>query len=128
MENNKKFKFPQITLALLLIIIAIISVIGGCCTNIIFQNQYKVIVTDKDIKHYKNGDDYEDKYMIYTEDIETGEVRVFEDTDSLILLKFNSSDIYAQIKVGKSYNMDVRGLRIRILSSYQNIYKAEEIK
>ena len=89
--------------------------------QIIFSDTVVSTVTDKNVKRYSNGD----QYMIYTIDDE-GRSHVFKDTDYLPLLKFNSSDIYAEIQIGETYKFSVRGIRIPILSSYQNIYKIEK--
>lgn len=118
-----------VSLQLIIIVVAFIAIFTlGLMPRLVFHNQYVMTVTDKDVKHYKSGNDYEDKYLIFTKNNETGDVRVFENTDSLIPLKFNSSDIYASIEIGKTYEFDVRGLRIPFLSEYQNIYNIQDIK
>lgn len=66
-------------------------------------------VTDKD----GNGS----KYLIFTD----GEV--FQNSDNIWWLKFNSSDLYGIIKPGKKYNVTVCGWRIPFFSSYRNIVK-----
>lgn len=86
-------------------------------------------VTDKDIKRDKNSDknkEAEDIYMVYTKD-ENGEVHVFVNKDTLYYLKWNSSNVYAEIEVGKTYEFDVYGLRIPFMSMYQNIIKVTEV-
>jgi len=86
-------------------------------------NTYTVTVTGKEVK---NSED-ESKYLIFTED--QNEVpRVFEDTDSILRWKFNSSDVYAQLKEGKKYKIDTYGIRFAPLSMYENIYDVKEVK
>ena len=80
------------------------------------QNIYIATITDKSIK--RNSDS--DKYLIYTE-LEDGEILVLENTDELFYGKINSSDIYADLKVGETYTFKVVGFRIPLFSSYQNI-------
>lgn len=80
-------------------------------------------VTDKGIKR----DGKKDKYMVYTKD-EDGNTQVYEITDNFLLLRFNSSDVYASIDVGKTYRFNIGGTRNTVLSYYPNIYKYEEIK
>lgn len=82
-----------------------------------------VTVTDKDIRN--NSDD--GKYLVYTV-TEDGEIEVFEITDSLFKFRFNSSDVYAGIEVGKTYKFTVGGSRIRLLSWYPNIYSYKVIE
>lgn len=79
-------------------------------------------VTDKGTK--RSGK--EDKYLVYTKD-ENGESQVFEVTDNLLAGRFNSSDVYAEIEVGKTYKFTVGGSRNTFMSWYPNIYSLEEI-
>lgn len=88
------------------------------------MNRYDIesTVTDKDVKN--SGDD--SKYLVFTKD-DSGEVHVFEITDSWIAGRFNSSDTYAEIEVGKKYRFTVGGKRVPLLSWYPNIYEFEEL-
>ncbi|MNC80987.1 hypothetical protein D3C75_1339710 [compost metagenome] len=52
----------------------------------------------------------------------------FENTDSLWETKFNSSDIYAELEVGKTYKFEVYGFRIAFWSKYENIVEVQEIE
>lgn len=77
-----------------------------------------VTVTDKAVK---NSDD-DSKYLIFTED-KDGNIATFEITDSWIAGRFNSSDVYAAIKVGNTYTFTVGGSRNEFMSWYPNIYE-----
>ncbi|MFE9834072.1 hypothetical protein ACFYP4_02815 [Streptomyces sp. NPDC005551] len=55
------------------------------------------------------------KYLIFTS------AGVFENTDSFMALKNNSSDLYNQLRAGERYEANVIGWRIPILSEYPNI-------
>ena len=77
-----------------------------------------VTVTDKTVKN--DGDD--GKYLIFTED-KDGNIATFEITDSWIAGRFNSSDVYAAIKVGNTYTFTVGGSRNEFMSWYPNIYE-----
>ena len=57
------------------------------------------------------------KYLVYTDK------GVYENTDSLLNMKFNSSDVYNNLDVGKSYKCDVYGWRVPFMSMYQNIVR-----
>lgn len=59
-----------------------------------------------------------------------GNPLVLENTDNWLRLKFNSSDIQAVIEEGGTYETEVVGYRIPILSWYENIIsiKKAEIK
>jgi len=60
------------------------------------------------------------KYMVFAE----GEV--FEDTDSIIFLKNNSSDVWGELKEGHSYVVEVAGWRSTWFSSYRNIIDVKQ--
>ena len=74
-------------------------------------------VEDKAIKRY----DDDDKYLVYTDN------GTYEITDSLVYLRWDSSDLYGKIKVGETYKAKVYGWRIPIVSSYKNIVSVEEV-
>ena len=62
----------------------------------------------------------EDRYLIYSDE------GVYENTDSYIFLKFNSSKLYNDIKPGKQYTAKVAGWRVPFLSMYRNVIKVEQ--
>lgn len=78
------------------------------------------VVTDKD--RAKDQDGHSDM-RIYTDDC--GVLRV---KDELWVGQLDSADIYAHIKVGKTYTFTTRGWRVPWLSQFPNIVKAEEQK
>lgn len=57
-------------------------------------------------------------YMVYTRQ------ETFQNADSILFFKFNSSDVYAGISAGSRCNFRVSGFRIAMLSSYRNIIEA----
>jgi hypothetical protein len=96
------------------IIILILGIIGlysilwlSSCTTTNFTVIEKERVVDSDSS----------KYLIFTEE------EVFENTDSLLKWKFNSSDVYKDLKKDENYNCEVCGWRIQFMSMYRNIIK-----
>lgn len=85
------------------------------------ENTYVIKVTDKETK---TSDD-SSKYLIFGDD-EKGNAKVFENTDAIFARKFNSSDLYAEIEVGKTYEFKTVGFRIPFMSSYENIMTVKE--
>jgi hypothetical protein len=59
------------------------------------------------------------RYLIYTNN------GVYENTDSLWNLKFNSSDLYNYIQPGTTYTCDAVGYRVPFLSWYENLVTCE---
>lgn len=110
----------------ILVVLAIIAIFFVSCHRSIDKsfNTYAVIATVTD-KTVKRSDDT-DKYLIFTE-TENGEVAVFEITDNLLVGRFDSSNAYAEIKIGETYIFTVGGERNEFMSWYPNIYEYEKI-
>lgn len=85
---------------------------------------YKAYATDETVtvqvteKMTKRGTN-EDKYLVFTQ----GEV--FENTDSILRWKFNSSDVYGRIPDGATCTFLVNGWRVQFFSMYRNILEAD---
>lgn len=77
----------------------------------IIEEAETILVKDKWIKRTNN----KDLYMIGTEK------EVFKIEDNEFILKFNSSNIYNQIEVGKKYRIKTTGMRSNLMSWYRNI-------
>ena len=61
------------------------------------------------------------KYLIFTVDAETDQIHVFENTDSPLHGKFNSSDYYVRLEPGRTYQITAVGYRVPFSSIYKNI-------
>jgi hypothetical protein len=98
------------------IIFLIIAAFVGCIAYNVnwYNSQTTTIITveSKDIKNY----DKSSKYLIWSKEGE-----VFENTDSWMFGKFNSSDLYGKLKIGQKYRVLVVGWRIPLYSMYRNI-------
>lgn len=81
------------------------------------EKDVTVKVTDK----VRTGGD-DSKYLIFTSG------GVYEDVDTFVKGKYNSSDLYGRIKVGQTYTFHVRGVRNHILSMYPNIITMKPVK
>lgn len=110
--------------AIAIITVCIVLAIIGIAIALEFNDtEYTVKV----VKTERIQDKDESKYLIYCETLD-GESIVFENTDSFLRGKFNSSDMYGSIEDGKMYKFTVVGIRVRFLSVYQNIISYEEIE
>lgn len=61
------------------------------------------------------------KYLVFTD------AGTFSVEDSVILFRWNSSDVYGKIKEGHRYKITSYGWRFGCTSSYPNIEKVEEV-
>ena len=87
------------------------------------KREVTAIVTDKVVKNSSN----QSRYLVFTEDKE-GNINTYEITDSLLAVRFNSSDLYSSIKIGSEYKFEIGGSRNQFLSWYPNIYFYELIE
>lgn len=113
-------------------IVIIVTIVFICSIgyNVIFNfndTEYTITVTDKERIYEGNGNTSSSKYLVFGDD-ENGNVLVFENSDSFIRGKWNSSNIQGKLKEGHTYKITVVGYRIPFFSIYQNIIKIEELK
>ena len=110
------------------VIIMIIICLFTSCGHTIDRNsnEREVVgtVTEKTVKKI----DTQDKYLIFVKIEGEDEIQVFEITDNWVEGKLNSSTIYGNIKVGKTYTFTIKGSRNEMLSWYPNISKVEKQK
>lgn len=103
----------------LIVVVFILAILLWPAISMLNKESYVGTVTDKD-RIVKSNDSY---YLVYVT-LDNGETRVFKNEDSLLLMKWNSSDVQGSIEVGNRYLFDVRGYRIPFFSQYENINKA----
>lgn len=95
---------------------AAVGGIASCSHSYLEEKSVVATVTDKAI-HVDGDKDsgVSSTYMIYTDH------GVFTNGDSLVKGKFNSSDVYGQLKVGCTYKFNYHGFRNSVMSMYPNI-------
>ena len=91
--------------------------------KVVFPREIEVMVTEKGIKNSKG----QGRYLIFAKD-ETNEIITLEISDSLFKMRFDSSDVYAQIQPNTKYKFSICGKRVPLFSWYPNIYKIEKIE
>ena len=97
------------------LMVGIVFLFGYPASYYISSEVIDITIKDKERITTGSGENIEDKYMIFSND------EVFENTDSWLFIKFNSSDVQGKLEVGKTYNVKVTGWRIPFLSQYRNI-------
>lgn len=83
-----------------------------------------VVYRVDDKERIQSGDS--SRFMIWATKA-TGEEEVFENTDSYVFWKFNSADIYGDLKEGVCFDSPVSGKRIPFFSMNRNILEAQEV-
>lgn len=86
----------------------------------VYATQQNRKITVKKVERIITPYGEKSKYLIYAED------GVYENTDNILRMKFNSADVYSQLQNGKTYMCDTYGWRVPLLSIYPNIVKCEE--
>jgi len=126
MWKNIFYKFRSSTLLQFKIVAIIISIIVmvGIIMSFphFFRSTYIVTIANKQVIKSDNID----KYFIYTQ-MEDGSIKVFQDTNSVLEFKFNSQDVYMGLRLNRKYEITAYGLRIPLLSSYENIIKVKAV-
>ena len=84
-------------------------------------NHHTVTMRVNKSERIVNQDGRGAKYLIYTDK------GVFQNTDSLLNMKFNSADVYNQLQEDHTYACDVIGLRVEFASMYENIVRCNEV-
>lgn len=108
-----KYKITKIFFLIIFIIMGIYIL------NYSNKTVEEIIVKDKYIKNYSENS----KYIVVANDN-----KAYEITDLLFRLKFNSTDLYNQLEIGKSYIVTTNGYRVYFISMYPNINKIEIIE
>lgn len=83
-----------------------------------------MVVTIEDKERINQED--ESYYLVFATD-ENGKPIVFKNVDSLLFGKWDSSNVQAGLKIGKTYEVTLRGMRIPFFSMYQNIINYKEV-
>jgi len=84
-----------------------------------FTSKHEEVITVSDKERVCSANTHDCKYLVFTEN------GTYENTDTLLAFKFNSSDIQGQLKPGETYTVDVWGFRQPILSWYPNILEVK---
>lgn len=125
-KMRKRMRLHKILMVVFFVVILGLSV----ASFVIFSfndTEYTITVTDKERIYSGSGDTSSSKYLVFGDD-ENGNSFVFENTDTLLRGKWDSSNIQGQLKEGNTYKITVVGYRVPFLSMYQNIIKVEEVK
>lgn len=103
--------------------VVLLALVGGCSVLVHTTSQAEVrgvVVTDKERVTTSDSDGkVSSKYLIFTDE------ETFENVDSMLAMKFNSSDVYGRIKRGQTCDFRVVGYRMPFFSAYRNILEAK---
>lgn len=98
------------------------TLVGVANAAFVYKTQDDVTITVKGKERIvethereKGKTDVSSKYLVFAEN------ETFENTDSFLVWKFNSSDVQGSLDQGKSYDCSVYGWRVPFLSWYRNI-------
>lgn len=108
----------------IIIFITILTIIitGGGVFTAFNDHTEQITITDKE----RITEAESSRYLIMGKD-ENNETVVYENTDCWLRGKFDSSTFYADMEVGKTYEVVLIGYRVPFLSWYENIISYKEI-
>ncbi|MEZ2327325.1 DUF1523 family protein [Bacillus tropicus] len=110
----------------LLSILSILTVFAVGCASHPKEDTEKETITGVVVDKYNKRDGDVDKFYVVVDDGE--EEYIFENTDSVFFMKFDSADVQAKLRVGKKYKFETFGFRVKSLSAFPNITKATKIQ
>lgn len=106
----------SITLAVI-----VLFFVGRTFSKAFYTRHIVIEVTDKAVKN--------NKYMVYGKTVDLEHLaKSYEITDSALAGRYDSSDMYGEIEIGKTYEFIVGGNRVSFMSWYPDIYSAVEVK
>lgn len=123
MNNRDNRVFTLMQMYIIIIISVIVAILLG--DALVSFNDHDYIATVSDKERIVTVD--KSYYLIFCKD-DDGNYYEFQNTDSLVRLKFDSSTFYNKIEIGEKYKFTVIGYRVRLLSWYENIIKFEKIE
>jgi len=100
------------------VLLAILSVVAAPILSHLNVETVNAKVSSKEAKNTRE----DSKYLIFTDKT------TYEITDSLLMFRFDSSDVFGRIKENHCYELKVRGWRVPFLSMYQNIDTFTEVE
>lgn len=109
MKNSSVFDDFEVIFILLIFVSIVLSIAFPIVTIRTFEGTLEDRIVDR-------GNTF-----LVLKNISNGKTEVFENEDSLLFWKFNSTDFVKDIKPGVIYRFKVNGLRIPIFSMYRNI-------
>lgn len=121
---QKRIRNTRILIIILIVIFFILGITYSVLASF-NDHDYIITVTDKDRIYEGDKEDGDSKYLIFGDD-ENNESLVFENTDTIMRFKWNSSNIQSKLHEGKTYKITVIGYRVPFLSMYENIIEVEE--
>lgn len=108
----KQKGYTIVELGYMLVFVLFIGFVGlSIVSPFLTGDTVTATITDKE-RVMTQEDSY---YLIFTDN------EVFRNSDNLLVLKFNSSDIQGAAKIGSTCQMSVYGFRVPFLSMYRNI-------
>lgn len=107
----------SIILIIIVLIIVVLVPIGVTISSYCNEREIEITIKDKYVKNESESG----KYLVVDENNNTYEI-----TDMLFKGKFNSTDLYNQLEINRTYKVKVTGYRINIISMYPNINEIVE--
>ena len=122
MRNEKGFGEIIVCVIIGAIIIGLIIGLFAWNYKITYGNVQNLEITVKD-KYIKRSGSDEEKYFVVDAD-----GNAYQITDLTFKGKWNSTDLYNQLEIGKTYKIETSGIRNGFMSLYPNINRIEKLE
>ena len=124
-DLDKKITIGWVIYAIFMLTIAFAIVISPFATIGLIKYSNREVITATITKMENVVDGESSEYLVFVD--KGNEKEVLCNADSLYAWKWNSSDFYNELVIGKTYKLRVYGYRVPYLSWYRNIIEYEEI-
>lgn len=111
-----------LTLVVLSFVLAFVLPLTGCTT--MNQQTKTCTISSKESVMVRTGENLTgNQYRVYTEECGTLTVQ-----DSLAIARYDSADLYGQLKPDTTYTMEIGGYRVPAMSAFPNIITATPVE
>ena len=99
-------KYMRYIAPLVCIALVVLLILGTWIVPLFARNTYTVEVTGKERIYTSNENASSSYYLVFAKELD-GDVKVFKNSDELLLGKFGSSNIQAGMEIGSTYDRAV---------------------
>lgn len=123
--RNKKFRLARLGVVIIMGLTALVMGFSLFQSAAVTGSSVSCTVTEKDRASDGNGGS---DMRIYAEGCNgSSAVKVFQVADNIFIGQHASANTYAEIEIGKTYDLETRGSRVPVLSMFENIVGAKEV-
>lgn len=111
--------FGDLGAGIALVAVVVLALFLGTCASFVKEDSVQFKVDNKEAVQKDNGN----QYRVYAADSDA----VYVVSDSILKLRFNSANVYNEIKEGRRYDCKKFGWRVPLFSMFENLKDCHEV-